>query len=109
MLIESFLDITINHWLTITSIIFSIGLYGFLTKKDIIGMLISIEIMLNIIVLNFIIFNQTFYSDIIDGQIISIFILAITAIETVVAIAILILIFHNKQSTRVNNLSMNQR
>jgi NADH:ubiquinone oxidoreductase subunit K len=93
----------------VTSIIFSIGLYGFLIKQNIIGVLISIEIMLNIVCLNFVIFNQYIYTDLVDGKIMSIFIIAIAAIETVVGLAILVVLFRMKKSNKIKYLIMKQR
>jgi NADH-quinone oxidoreductase subunit K len=110
MLYDIFLSsLTIKHWLLLTSVIFSIGLYGFLVKQNIIGILISVEIMLNIVSINFVIFNQYVYSDLVDGKIMSIFIIAIAAIETVVGLAILILLFRVKKSNKVKYLIMKQR
>jgi NADH-quinone oxidoreductase subunit K len=101
--------ISVKQWLILTSMIFSIGLYGFLIKQNIIGILISVEIMLNIVGLNFVIFNQYWYSDLVDGKIMSIFIIAIAAIETVVGLAILILLFRIKKSNKIKYLIMKQR
>jgi len=104
-----FNSLTIKHWLVTTSAIFSIGLYGFLIKQSIIGILISVEIMLNAVSINFVIFNQYLYADLVDGKIMAIFIIAIAAIETVVGLAILILLFRVKKSNKVKYLIMKQR
>jgi len=104
-----FNELTVKHWLIVTAVVFSIGLYGFLIKRNTINILISIEIMLNIVSINFVVFNQYLYTDLSDGKIISIFIVAIAAIETVVALAILILLFHIKKSNYINFLLVRQR
>jgi len=110
MLSEFFIyNVNIKFWLSLTSIIFSLGLYGFLTQTNAIRIFIAIEIMLNSVILNFVIFNKIAYPNLIDGQIISIFSIVIVTIETVAGIAILILLFRTKQSTEINDLLMKQR
>jgi NADH-quinone oxidoreductase subunit K len=100
--------LNIDHWLFMTSLMFSVGLYNFLTKNNIISMLISVEIMLNTISLNFVIFNQYVYTDLFDGKIIVLFITVIAAIETVVCLAILILFFRVKKSNKIKYLLTKQ-
>jgi len=104
-----FTSLTVEHWLILTSLIFSIGLYGFLIKTNIIGILISVEIMLSTVSLNFVVFNKYLYSDLTDGKIIAMFIIAMAAIETVVGLAILILFFRVKKSNKIKFLLMKQR
>ena len=104
-----FCQLSIKHWLVISTLMFSVGLYGFLVRQNIIGILISVEIMLNVVSIDFVVFNQYLYPDLVDGKIASMFIIAIAAIETVVTLALLILLFRVKKANKVKYLTMKQR
>jgi len=109
MIMMDVLQITLKHWLFLTTLTFSLGLYSFLVKQNLISILIALEIMFNAVAMNFVIFNQYIYADLVDGKIMAIFIIAITAIETVVSLAILILLFRVKQSNQIKYLLMKTR
>ena len=74
--------ISIYEILTLTSIIFFIGIYGFLTRKNLITMLLSIELILNASAINFVVINTYLYPDVLQGVFFSVFIVAIAAAET---------------------------
>jgi len=82
--------ISIYEILTLTSIIFFIGVYGFLTRKNLITMLLSIELILNASAINFVVINTYLYPDVLQGVFFSIFIVAVAAAETALAVAIVI-------------------
>ena len=66
--------ISIYEILTLTSIIFFIGIYGFLTRKNLITMLLSIELILNASAINFVVINTYLYPDVLQGVFFSVFI-----------------------------------
>ena len=91
------------HILFISTALFFIGVFGFLTRRNLITILMSIELILNSVNLNFIAFNKYVWPEKLDGLFFTIFIIAIAAAEAAVAIAIIINLYRNNQSIDVNN------
>ena len=96
--------ISIYYILTISTIMFFIGAYGFLTRKNLITMLMSIELILNAVNINFVAFNKYLYPENMQGHFFSMFIIGIAAAEAAVAIAIIINIYRNIQNIDVENI-----
>jgi NADH-quinone oxidoreductase subunit K len=90
------------HILFISTALFFIGVFGFFTRKNLITMLMSIELILNSVNLNFIAFNKYVWPNRLDGVFFSIFIIAIAAAEAAVAIAIIINLYRSHQSIDVD-------
>jgi len=95
--------ISIYEILTLSTIIFFIGLYGFLTRKNLITMLLSIELILNASAINFVVINKYLFPDKLQGVFFSIFIIAIAAIEAALAIAIIINLYKLISSVEVKD------
>ena len=93
--------IGLTHFLFVSCILFFIGIYGFLTRRNMITMLMSIELILNSVNINFIAFNKFLYADKLDGLFFTIFIITIAAAEAAVAIAIIINLYRNSHSIDV--------
>lgn len=91
----------LNEILFLSAALFFIGIYGFLTRRNLITMLMSIELMLNSVNLNFIGFNKYVWPGKMDGLFFTIFIIAIAAAEAAVAIAIIINLYRSHQSIDV--------
>jgi NADH-quinone oxidoreductase subunit K len=91
-------NVSIYELLTLTTILFFVGLYGFLTRKNLITMLMAIELLLNTSVINFVVINKYMYPDILQGVYFSIFIIAVAAAETALAISIIINLYRLKTS-----------
>lgn len=89
------------HILFISTALFFMGIYGFFTRRNLITMLMSIELVLNSVNLNFIAFNKYVWPDKMDGLFFTIFIIAIAAAEAAVAIAIIINLYRSRQSVDV--------
>ncbi len=90
-------------WYLVPSVImFVAGVYGFVTRKNMIAMLISLELMLNSADLNFVIFNRFLFPDRMEGMVFTLFAIAIAAAETAVAIAIIVNIYRAIGNTDVN-------
>jgi NADH-quinone oxidoreductase subunit K len=94
-------NVSIYELLTLTTILFFIGLYGFLTRKNLITMLLSIELLLNASVINFVVINKYLYPDVLQGVYFSIFIIAVAAAETALAISIIINLYRLKSSVDI--------
>jgi NADH-quinone oxidoreductase subunit K len=81
-------------WFLITgTIMFFVGIYGFLVRKNLITILMSTELILNSVNINFVAFNKILYPDHLEGMFFSLFIIAVAAAEASVAIAIIINIY----------------
>lgn len=84
---------------------FACGVYGFITRKNMIAMLISLELMLNAVDINFVVFNRFFYPEATEGMFFTLFAIAIAAAETAVAIAIIINVYRAAKNIDVNNIN----
>ena len=93
----------LDHILFISTALFFIGVYGFFTRKNLITMLMSIELILNSVNLNFIAFNKYLWPQQMDGLFFTLFIIAIAAAEAAVAIAIIINLYRSHRSIDVEN------
>ncbi len=91
------------HILFISAALFFLGMYGFFTRKNLLTMLMSIELILNSVNLNFIAFNKYLWYDKLDGLFFTIFVIVIAAAEASVAIAIIINLYRSSQSIDVDN------
>jgi NADH:ubiquinone oxidoreductase subunit K len=92
---------SITHWLTLSALLFSIGLYGIFTRRNAVGILLSIELMLNSAILNIVIFNRFVAPEDVDGQVLSLFIIAVAAAEAVVALAIFVSFYRHRHTLDV--------
>lgn len=93
--------ISITEILTVTSILFFIGVYGFITRTNLISILISIELILNASVINFVVVNKYLYPGLLQGVVYSIFIIAVAAAETALAVSIIISLYKQVNSVEV--------
>lgn len=96
--------ISIYEILTLTSILFFIGVYGFITRTNLISILISVELVLNASVVNFVVINKYLYPDILQGVFVSIFIIAVAAAETALAVSIIINLYRQINSVDVKDV-----
>lgn len=97
------MEIGLTHILAVSTALFFIGVYGFLTRRNMITMLMAIELMLNSVNINFVAFNKYLYADKLDGVFFTIFIITIAAAEAAVAIAIIINLYRNYKSIDIND------
>ncbi len=93
----------LTHILFISLALFFLGVYGFLTRRNLITMLMAVELMLNSVNLNFIAFNKYVWPGRLDGVFFTIFIIAIAAAEAAVAIAIIINLYRSFKSIDVED------
>jgi NADH:ubiquinone oxidoreductase subunit K len=93
-------------WFLITgTIMFFVGIYGFLVRKNLITMLMSIELILNSVNINFVAFNKILYPNHLEGMFFTIFIIAVAAAEASVAIAIIINIYRRLVNIDVEKMN----
>lgn len=98
-------DISLESFLVLSTIMFFTGIFGFLTRKNLITMLMSIELILNSVNINFVAFNRYLYPDNLQGHFFSLIIIAVAAAEAAVAIAIIINIYRNFKSIEVDKVN----
>jgi NADH-quinone oxidoreductase subunit K len=98
------MSITLGHYLTLGAILFALSVIGiFLNRKNLIVLLMAIELMLLAINMNFVAFSH--YLGDLNGQIFVFFILTVAAAESAIGLAILVQLFRNKSSINVDELN----
>src|SRR5437867_13185211 len=87
---------TLNHYLLLSAILFAIGTAGVFLRRNLITILLSVEIMLNAVNLTFVAFGRA--QGTVDGQIITFFVMAVAAAEAAVGLAIVIALYRHRES-----------
>jgi len=95
--------IPLSWYMVLAAILFSIGTYGFLVRRNIIIMFLSIELMLNAVNLNLIAMSH--YLDSLIGQTFTFFIITVAASEAAIGLGLVIVLFRNKKSVFVDNIN----
>jgi NAD(P)H-quinone oxidoreductase subunit 4L len=100
----------IEHYLILSGILFSIGLYGALAKRNAVAILMCIEIMLNAVNIAMVAFSRYLVPDVVvlTGHVFAIFIMTVAAAEAAVGLAIIITIFRNRRTVDVEKADMLQ-
>jgi NADH-quinone oxidoreductase subunit K len=100
-------ELTLTHYLVVSAIVFTLGTLGvFLNRRNIIIVLMSIELMLLAVNINFVAFSW-FLKDL-GGQIFSLFILTVAAAESAIGLAILVVYFRNRSTIKMDDMNMMQ-
>ncbi len=98
------MDIGLMHFLTLAALLFTLGVFGiFLNRKNVIVILMSIELMLLAVNINFVAFSA--YLDDIHGQVFSMFVLTVAAAEAAIGLAILVTFFRIRGSIAVEDIA----
>jgi NADH:ubiquinone oxidoreductase subunit K len=97
------MHIGLEHYLILSAVLFSIGLYGALAKRNAVVILMCIELMLNAVNITMIAFSRYLAPDtiVLTGQVFAIFIMTVAAAEAAVGLAIIIAIYRSRQSVDV--------
>jgi len=96
--------ISLGHYIFLGTVLFIIGMVGFLVRRNIITVFMSLELMFNAIGINLVGFSHHF--GIVRGQIFTMFIIAVAAAEAAVGLAIIIAIFRNKPTVNVDEFNI---
>lgn len=97
--------IGLEHYLTVAAVLFVIGIFGlFLNRKNIIILLMSIELILLSVNINFVAFSS--YMDDMAGQVFTLFILTVAAAEAAIGLAILVVFFRNRGTIDVEDVNV---
>ena len=94
-----------EYYLVISTIMLFAGIYGFITRRNLLAVLISIELILNSVDINFAVFNRYLFPEQLEGFFFTLFAIGVSACETAVAIAIIINIYRNIRNIQVKNLN----
>jgi NAD(P)H-quinone oxidoreductase subunit 4L len=100
------MEISLNHYLILSAVLFAIGLYGALSKKNLITILMCIEIMLNAVNISMVAFSRYVVPTLLTGQIFAIFIIIVAAAEAAVGLAILISVYRNRQTVHSDKIDL---
>ena len=94
------------HYLVLSAILFSIGLYGVLAKRNAVIILMCIEIMLNAVNIALVAFSRYVTPLALTGQVFAIFVMAVAAAEAAVGIAIIITIYRNRETINIDKFDL---
>ncbi|MDR1414971.1 MAG: NADH-quinone oxidoreductase subunit NuoK [Odoribacteraceae bacterium] len=97
-------ELHLEYYLVVSIIMFFAGIYGFITRRNLLAILISIELILNSVDINFALFNRFLFPGQLEGFFFTLFAIGVSACETAVAIAIIINIYRNIRNIQVKNL-----
>src|SRR5690606_32178850 len=98
------MDLTLNWYLSLSAVLFTIGVLGVLLRRNAIVIFLSIELMLNAVNLTLVAFSQAFGD--VTGQILVFFVMSVAAAEAAVGLAIIIAIFRNKVTVNVDEINL---
>jgi NADH-quinone oxidoreductase subunit K len=98
--------ITLYHYLTVSLLLFGIGLYGILTRRNAIGILMSIELVLNSVNLNLVAFSRFITPQLLSGQVFALFVIAVAAGEAVIGLAIVLSIYRCRNTLDPEDINL---
>lgn len=98
--------IGLPHYLLLGAFLFSIGLFGVLTKRNAISVLMSVELMLNAVNINFVAANKYAAASAVTGQLFAVFVIVVAAAEIAVGLALIISIYRQRKSVELNDFNL---
>ena len=96
--------ITLTHYLVLASILFLIGVMGVLLRRNVILILLSIELMLNAVNINLVAFSHFLQN--MTGQVFVFFVMTVAAAEAAIGLAILVVLFRNRETVDVDEINL---
>lgn len=100
------MNIGLEHYLILSAVLFVIGLYGALTRRNAVIILMCIEIMLNAVNISLVAFSSYIVPQLLTGQVFAIFVMVVAAAEVAVGIGILLAIYRQFTDIDVNNINL---
>ena len=97
---------TLGAYLGLAALLFAIGLFGVMTRRNAVGILLGIELMLNAVNINLIAFGAWFQDTLAIGQIFALFVIAIAAAEVGIGLAIVLMIFRNRETINLDEVDL---
>ncbi len=98
--------IGLNHYLVLSAVLFAIGLYGALAKRNAIVILMSIEIMLNAVNISLVAFSRFVTPALLTGQVFAVFVIVVAAAEAAVGLGILMAVYRHRQSIDSDKINL---
>ncbi|MFV1961791.1 MAG: NADH-quinone oxidoreductase subunit NuoK [Acidimicrobiia bacterium] len=96
----------LSQFLVLAAALFAFGIYGLLVRRNMVLILLSVELMLNAVNINLIAFESVLVSSEAIGQVFAIFVITVAAAEVGIGLAIVLMIFRNRKSANVDDLSL---
>ncbi len=96
----------INGFLLLGAALFSLGVYGLLVRRNAVLILLSVELMVAAVNINFVALDRFLGDDLAGGQVFALFSIAVAAAEVGIGLAIILLVFRNRQSANVDELDL---
>jgi len=96
----------LNQFLILGAALFALGVYGLLVRKNVVLILLSVELMLNAVNLNFIAFSNFLDSELIRGQVFAVFVITVAAAEAAVGLAIVLGIYRNRSTIDMESFNL---
>jgi len=96
--------VPVSYYLVLSAILFGIGVVGFIFKRNLIAIFMCIELMLNAVNLSFVAFSH--YLEKLSGQIYVFFVIVVAAAEAAVGLAIILVVFRNRESLNVERVNL---
>jgi NADH:ubiquinone oxidoreductase subunit K len=96
----------VSQFLVLAAAMFALGIYGLLVRRNIVLILLSVELMLAAVNINLIAFESMFRTSEATGQVFAIFVITVAAAEVGIGLAIVLMIFRNRKSADVDDLSL---
>ena len=96
----------LENVLNLSAYLFCIGIFGLITSRNMVRALMCLELIFNAVNINFITFSNYFDTQQLKGEIFSIFVIAIAAAETAIGLAIVLVIYRNRNSTRIDQFNL---
>lgn len=100
------MSIGLSHYLVLSALLFSIGLYGVLAKRNAVVILMAIEVMLNAVNLALVAFSRYIVPPLVTGHIFAIFVMTVAAGEVAVGLAIIVAIYRSRQTIDVEKMDL---
>ena len=99
------MTIPVECYFVLSALLFFIGVFGFVTRRNLIAMLISVELVLNAVDINFAAINRLLYPNGMEGMFMTLFVIGVAAAESAVAIAIIINVYRHFRSDYVDSIT----
>ena len=98
--------LSLQHFLILSALLFSLGVYGTLARRNVVGILMSVEIMLNAVNIAFVAFGRFVAPTTLAGQVFAIFVVTIAAAEVTVGLAIVLALFRRRQTIDIESVDL---
>jgi NADH:ubiquinone oxidoreductase subunit K len=98
--------VIVNQFLVLAALLFSLGIYGVLVRRNAVLVLLSVELMLTGVNINLVAFGSMLQETMLTGQVFALFVITVAAAEVGIGLAIVVLIFRNRSSANIDELDL---